>query len=130
MMRSFDKYLENSIYPLWPDMQNVEGKRVLLKIDSGPGRAYLEMICKARLRGLYLYPGLPDATTVQQETDINYAAEVGNRERDIQAMEGDKAVRLEHASRLKEALPIPDKLEKQLSNDHTTLKGNELDVCW
>jgi hypothetical protein len=43
-------------------------------------------------------------------------------------MEGDKAVRLEHASILKKALPILDKLEKQLSNDHTKLKGNELEV--
>jgi hypothetical protein len=43
-------------------------------------------------------------------------------------MEGDKAVRLEHASRLKEALPIIDKLEKQLSNDHKKLEGNELEL--
>jgi len=40
---------------------------VLLKVDSGPG-------CNGRdLRGVYLFPGLPpNATTVQQEMDMNY----------------------------------------------------------
>ena len=50
------------------------------------------------------------------------------RDADIQAMEENKDVRLEHASILKKALPILDKLEKQLSNDHTKLKGTELEV--
>jgi len=27
---------------------------------------------KCRFRGLYIYPGLPNATSVQQETDHNY----------------------------------------------------------
>jgi len=27
---------------------------------------------KCRFRGLYIYPGLPNATSVQQETDLNY----------------------------------------------------------
>jgi hypothetical protein len=32
-----DKYIANSILPLFPDMEDVAGKRVLLKVDSGPG---------------------------------------------------------------------------------------------
>jgi hypothetical protein len=34
----FKKYIEYSICPLYPDMEDKPGKRVLLKVDSGPGR--------------------------------------------------------------------------------------------
>ena len=68
----FEKYIDNSIVPLYPDMEDTPGKRVLLKVDSGPGRNGRELLMKCRFRGLYLYPGLPNATSVQQETDHNY----------------------------------------------------------
>jgi hypothetical protein len=61
-----EKYIDNSIIPLTP------GKRVLVKVDSGPGRNGRELLVKCRFRGLYIYPGLPNATSVQQETDLNY----------------------------------------------------------
>jgi len=68
----FCKYLNNTIYPLFPDTEDVPGKRVLLKVDSGPGRNCMDLLVKARFCGLYIFPGLPNATSVQQETDRNY----------------------------------------------------------
>ena len=67
----FDKYIDNSILPLYPDLEDTPGKRVLLKVDSGPGRNGRELLMKCRFCGLYIYPGLPNATSVQQETDHN-----------------------------------------------------------
>jgi hypothetical protein len=68
----FDKYIDNSIVPLYPDLEDMPGKRVLLKVDSGLGRNGRDLLNKARFQGVYLFPGLPNATSVQQETDINY----------------------------------------------------------
>ncbi len=45
---------------------------ILLKVDSGPGRNCMSLLVSCRFRGLYLFPGLPNATSVQQETDRNY----------------------------------------------------------
>ena len=66
------KYLTQAIMPLYPDAADVPGKRVLIKIDSGPGRNNEEMLVALRLRGFYLLPGLPNSTHVTQETDQNY----------------------------------------------------------
>jgi hypothetical protein len=66
------KYIENSILPLYPDMEDVPGKRVLMKVDSGPGRTNLNMLAQLRLIGCYLVPGVPNTTAVTQETDQNY----------------------------------------------------------
>jgi hypothetical protein len=41
-------------------------------VDSGLGRNRRDLLNKARFQGVYLFPGLPNATSVQQETDINY----------------------------------------------------------
>ncbi len=69
----FDKYINNSIVPLYPDLEDTPGKQVLLKVDSGPGCNGRDLLNKARFRGVYyLIPGLPNATSMQQETDINY----------------------------------------------------------
>ncbi len=68
----FEKYIDNSIVPLYPKLEDTKGKRVMLKVDSGPGRNGRDLIMKCRFRGLYLYPSLPNATSVQQETDRNY----------------------------------------------------------
>jgi hypothetical protein len=66
------KYITNSILPLYPDMEDVPGKRVLMKVDSGPGRTNLDMLADLRLQGCYLVPGVPNTTAVTQETDQNY----------------------------------------------------------
>jgi hypothetical protein len=66
------KYIDNAILPLYPDMANTPGKRVLLKVDSGPGRNNIEMLADLRLQGCYLVAGVPNTTAVTQETDQNY----------------------------------------------------------
>ena len=68
----FRKYMNNTIYHLFPDMEDVPGKRVLLKVNSGPGRNCMDLLVEARFSGLYIFPGLPNTTSVQQETDRNY----------------------------------------------------------
>jgi hypothetical protein len=68
----FEKFIENSIVPLYPDLEDTPGKRVLLKVDSGLGRNGRELLLKCRFCGLYLYPSPPNATSVQQGADHNY----------------------------------------------------------
>jgi hypothetical protein len=68
----FEKYINNSIVLLNPGLKDTPRKHVLLKVDSGPGRNGKDLLLKCRFRGLYIYPGLPNATSVQQETDHNY----------------------------------------------------------
>jgi len=68
----FEKYIDNSIIPLYPNLEDTPGKRVLLNVDSGPGHNGRELLVKCHFRGLYIYPGLPNATSVQQKTDLNY----------------------------------------------------------
>ena len=48
------------------------GKRVIAKVDSGPGRMNLQMLAHLRIRGLYVVPGLPNSAGKTQETDQNY----------------------------------------------------------
>ena len=69
----FEKYIMNSIVPLYLHARNQRGKRVMLKVDSGPGRMNLNLVL-ARLRhlGFILYPCVPNATHVTQETDQLY----------------------------------------------------------
>jgi len=67
-----EKYIDNSIIPLYPNLKDTPGKRILLKVDSGPGRNGRDLLAKCCFRGLYIYPGLPNATSVQQEMDLNY----------------------------------------------------------
>jgi hypothetical protein len=67
-----EKYIFGSILPLFPDVADVPGKRVILKVDSGPGRNNGPMLAKLRVRGVYLVPGVPNTTAVTQETDQNY----------------------------------------------------------
>ena len=68
----FEKYINNNVRTLWPDVEDVPGKRVALKVDSGPGRMNIDLLARLRLIGIYLYPGVPNTTTVTQETDRNY----------------------------------------------------------
>jgi hypothetical protein len=68
----FDKYIDNNIVLLYPDLEDTPGKQVLLKVDIGPGCNGRDLLNKARFQGKYLFPGLSNATSVQQETDINY----------------------------------------------------------
>jgi len=67
-----EKYIRNSILPLFPDAADEDLKRVLLTLDSGPGRMNIQMLANLRLQGIYVVPGVPNATSVTQETDQNY----------------------------------------------------------
>ncbi len=54
--KKFRLYFLNSIVPLFPDGQDVRGKRVIMKVDSGPGRMELGFLVEARTIGfLCLY---------------------------------------------------------------------------
>ena len=68
----FKKYVKNNIMPLYLDALDVPGKRVMVKVDSGPGRLNVPLLAHLRERGWYLYPGVPNTTAVSQETDQNY----------------------------------------------------------
>jgi hypothetical protein len=56
----------------YPDAADVSGKRLLYKIDGGPGRLDEESLAEKRVRGIYLFPGVQNTTQVHQETDLNY----------------------------------------------------------
>jgi hypothetical protein len=65
-------YFVQNVFPLFPDAADVAGKRVLIKIDGGPGRLDSHLLVQLRLRGFYLFPSVPNTTAVSQETDQNY----------------------------------------------------------
>lgn len=67
-----DKYITKAVLPLYPDLANINGFRVILKVDSGPGQMNVEMLARLCVQGLYLVPGVPNTTHRTQETDQNY----------------------------------------------------------
>eukprot|EP00984_Skeletonema_dohrnii_P018305 scaffold8528_cov85-Skeletonema_dohrnii-CCMP3373.AAC.1 len=70
--KEFMDYFFNSLVPLYEDAADVPGKRVMVKVDSGPGRLNPTLLSRARDIGFYIYPGVPNTTAVTQETDQNY----------------------------------------------------------
>ena len=54
--REFRAYFLNSIVPLFPDAEDVKGKRVIMKVDSGPGRMELGFLAEARTLGFIINP--------------------------------------------------------------------------
>lgn len=67
------KYILNNIVPLFPDAEDVPGKRVLLKVDSGPGRNNMIMLPELRCKCFYVIAGVPNSTGVTQETDKSFS---------------------------------------------------------
>ena len=67
-----NKYFHCNILPLYPDIEDKPLKRVIAKVDSGPGRMDVGMLAALKLKGFYLTPGVPNTTSVTQETDQNY----------------------------------------------------------
>ena len=67
-----EKYLESNIVPLYLDARDSPGLRVLLLVDSGPGRGSEKMLAQMKLRGFYLVAGVPNTTHVTQPTNQNY----------------------------------------------------------
>ena len=68
----FNQYMLNSLAPLYPDVEDVKGKRALLKADSGPGSLAMKLLAHLCLIGFILYPCVPNTMTVHQEMDCNY----------------------------------------------------------
>ena len=62
-------FIERHLCVLYPDAEDVPGKRVLMKADSGPGRFSEEFRTISRSYGFYFYPGLPNGTELGQEMD-------------------------------------------------------------
>ncbi len=58
----FEKFVMNSIVPLYPHATNKTGMRVMLKVDSGPGRMNLNLLARLRCLGFILYPCVPNTT--------------------------------------------------------------------
>jgi hypothetical protein len=68
----FDNYIRNSILPLFPDACNMPGKRIMIKFVSSPGRLNVDLLAELKLMGWYMYPVVPNTTSVKQETNQNY----------------------------------------------------------
>ncbi len=68
----FEKFVLNSIVLLFPHAKNKKGLRIMLKVDSGPGRMNLNLLTRLRRLGFILYPCVPNTTHVTQETDQLY----------------------------------------------------------
>jgi hypothetical protein len=68
----FTAYIMNSIIPLYPNAKDKPGHRVILKVDSSPGRMNMDLLAKLKMLGFILYPCVPNTTHVTQETDQNY----------------------------------------------------------
>mmetsp|Transcript_19012 Transcript_19012/g.44118 ORF Transcript_19012/g.44118 Transcript_19012/m.44118 type:complete len:369 (+) Transcript_19012:629-1735(+) len=68
----FQKYVEKNIVRLFPDSADLPGKRVILKVDSGPGRNNVHLLARLRAIGIYVYPCVPNTTAITQETDQSY----------------------------------------------------------
>ena len=44
----FEKYIDISIVPLFPELEDTNGKRVMLKVDSGPRSMILNILAMVR----------------------------------------------------------------------------------
>jgi hypothetical protein len=70
--RVLRQVLMHYMVTLFPDAADVDGKRVLIKIDGGPGRLDVQSLAELRALGCYLFPGVQNTTQITQETDQNY----------------------------------------------------------
>jgi hypothetical protein len=64
----FRKYVLN-IRHIFPDCADIDGKRIMLKVDSGPGRSDKEFLAWCHAQGIIVYLGVPNTTAALQEMD-------------------------------------------------------------
>jgi len=64
-----EKHTNANILPLHPDVEDVPLKRIILKVDSGPGRLNVPMLAALRLKGVHVVARVPNTTSTTQETD-------------------------------------------------------------
>jgi hypothetical protein len=69
----FKEYFKTNIAPLYPDADDKAGKRVMVKVDSGPGRLEIDFLAEAWTSGFIIYPSVPNTMAVMQETDQSYS---------------------------------------------------------
>ncbi|CAJ1928560.1 unnamed protein product [Cylindrotheca closterium] len=62
-------WMRESILTLYPDCQDIPGRRVCLKVDSGPGRTAAKFVGETRVEGVDIFPGLPNGSECNQEMD-------------------------------------------------------------
>ena len=65
-VEDFLKCLNNLLVPLYPDVKDIAGKRVVLKLDSVTGHLNSNLIDCARNLGFIIYPSVPITTAVTQ----------------------------------------------------------------
>jgi hypothetical protein len=70
----FDEWMNERVIQCWPNMSDNNGKRVMLKADSGPGRHSASFTCWSKVEGLCYFPDLPQGTEVGQEMDQLFSA--------------------------------------------------------
>ncbi len=68
----FECYINNSIVPFFPNLEDMPGNCILLKVESGRGCNLWDLLNKCWFRGVYIFPDLPNSTSMQQEMDINF----------------------------------------------------------
>lgn len=62
----------NSIVPLFPDVEDCNGRRVIIKLDMGSGRLNPKFLAKPQLLGFIVYPIVPNGTAVMQEAKQSF----------------------------------------------------------
>ena len=80
------KYINKTIVPLYPDAADIAGKRVMLKVDSGPGRNDVQLLTELQLKGFYVTPCVPNTTHVTQETDQSYGLFKTNYRKNLESI--------------------------------------------
>jgi hypothetical protein len=68
----FDRYIKNSVIPLFPYLADGLEKLVLLKVNGGLGCNGHDLMLNAQFWGVYIFPRLPNARSVQHKTDDSY----------------------------------------------------------
>jgi hypothetical protein len=58
---------------LFPDAADVLGKRILYKINGGPGCLDLKLLSNLRARVVWLFNGVQNMTHITQKMDQNYS---------------------------------------------------------
>jgi hypothetical protein len=63
----FSKYLLGLVKTLYPDVADLQHRLVIVRCDSsGPSRENLEMLAQLRVLGVYLFPSVPNSSSVTQ----------------------------------------------------------------
>ena len=69
--KAFKIHINKNVCALCPDVCNVPGRRLLLKIDGGPGGLNADLLADLAANGICLHPSLVNNTHISQETDQN-----------------------------------------------------------